>query len=260
MFDYRNQNLDNFDFREFHPIESHLCIDFSGSSLRNTNFSGLNLSTFIFRKCDLENADFMHSNLHGASFDKASLVNARLEKCILTDADLSGADLTIANFKKSVMEGVNLDKADCSFADFTSSNLTSANFYAAFCRGALFNKTYLNKANFFDANLTDAEFEFADIKGAQFHNAVGNMRHVKSIFLNGYPVVYTHDKLFIRDQTFNLDDIWHQDLREHIINTATRGRFIEWWNTWKPYLRKLIMNNPAEQPHTYFNVFKGVNL
>ena len=117
-------------------------------------------------------------------------------------------------------------------------NLTRANLY-----GANLTRANLDGANLDGANLTRANLDGANLDGANLYGASGNLKHLKSVFCETYPVTYTAEVMQIGCQRHKLEDWWSFD-DARIIEMDEKGA-LKWWRTWKPILQQIIATSPA---------------
>ena len=168
--------------------------------------------------------DGERANLTDAVLTRANLRGANLTDAVLTCAVLTRADLTDAD-----MRGANLTDADMRGANLTDAVLTRAVLTRADLRGAV-----LRGANLTDANLT----------GAAYWDTTGDRRYIKSMQLERYSVVYTHDRLQVGCKQYAIEDWWSLD--DDRIASMDPDCALEWWRKWKPVLQQVIELSPAE--------------
>ena len=116
--DLRNSNYSGRDFSG----SSFVGVDFRGSNLSNVNFTGAtfqgvdfrqtNLSGAIFAKSQIQGADFRTANASGACFIGANLTGndfrgANLNRAVFTGANRIGNNFAGVNLSTAVWEGVN---------------------------------------------------------------------------------------------------------------------------------------------------------
>jgi len=142
-------------------------------------------------------------------------------------ANLSGANLSDANLRGANLSDANLSGANLRGANLSDANLRGANLSGAYLRGA-----YLRGANLSDANL----------RGANLSGASGNMREIKAIQADYWPVTYTSTHMQIGCQLHTLDEWWVFD---DAAIRAMDSRALAWWGVWKPILQQIIAASPA---------------
>ncbi len=86
--------------------------DFSGSSMRMTDFTGANLHSASFSHCDLAQAKFVNAHIENADFQRANLFQSSLEKSFLLGANFSYANLYESETRDSETEGATLENAN----------------------------------------------------------------------------------------------------------------------------------------------------
>ena len=74
---------------------------------------------------------------------------------------------------------------------------------------------------------------------------VGNMLEVKSMQVDRWCVVYTHDTMAIGCQQHPLE-LW-RDASDLVIQNMDRMA-MRWWRTWKPIIFQIIEASPAVKP------------
>ena len=141
------------------------------------------------------------------------------ERANLTDAVLTRANLRGANLTDAVLTCAVLTRADLTDADMRGANLTDAD---------------MRGANLTDANLT----------GAAYWDTTGDRRYIKSMQLERYSVVYTHDRLQVGCKQYAIEDWWSLD--DDRIASMDPDCALEWWRKWKPVLQQVIELSPAE--------------
>ncbi|WP_139092992.1 pentapeptide repeat-containing protein, partial [Pseudomonas sp. AU11447] len=141
----------------------------------------------------------------------------------LRDANLRGANLRGANLRGANLRGANLRGANLSDADLSDANLRGANL-----RGA-----NLSGANLRGANLS----ELSSIWGA-----TGNLREVKAIQADIWPVTYTATHMQIGCQFHTLAEWWAFNDEEI---SGMDSKALAWWSVWKPILKQIIDASPA---------------
>ena len=120
-------------WKEGHPDGARA--DFSGRTLKNLNFEGM-------------------------QFDGAKFMNARLENCWMNDTQFGHCDFTGAAFAD-----VSAIAADFDSAVFDGASLERSSFEAAWLEGASFADAALTGCDFRDADMETADFTQADVQG-----------------------------------------------------------------------------------------------
>ena len=176
------------------------------------------------------------------------------ERANLIGADLTGADLNGANLAEANLTGASLIRANLIGANLALANLTGANLTGALLTGANLTGAYLNGACLALANLTEAYLNVAYLNGADLTMAnmtranlrgvFGNLKHIKSIFLERYPIAYTSDILQIGCERHPITDWWGFDQEQ--INEMDGKQAVIWWDRWKCQIKTLIEMSPAE--------------
>ena len=94
-------------------------------------------------------------------------------------------------------------------------------------------RLWLNSGRGERANLSDADLSYA----------VGNLIHLKSIFIERYPITYTADVMQIGCERHAIADWWEFD--DERIGRMDNGA-LEWWKKWLPFIQQAIELSPAE--------------
>jgi hypothetical protein len=152
------------------------------------------------------------------------------ERADLSSADLSSANLRFANLSSADLSSADLSSADLSSADLSSANLSSAD---------------LSSANLRSADLSSADLRSADLRSANLRFAVGNMKEIKSLFLENYPITYTYNYLQIGCERHEISEWWVFDDKA-ILNMDGKTA-LKFWRKWKSYIQQTIELSPAAQ-------------
>ncbi|MCH4575722.1 pentapeptide repeat-containing protein [Achromobacter xylosoxidans] len=157
------------------------------------------------------------------ALEQAVEASAYLGDANLRGADLRGAYLGDANLRGADLRGANLRGANLGGADLRDANLRGAN---------------LGGADLRDANLGGANLgELRGIWGAS-----GNLREIKAIQCDTWPVTYTATHMQIGCQFHELER-WWSFTDEQIARMDSSA--LEWWQKWKPVLHTIITMSPA---------------
>ena len=170
------------------------------------------------------------------------------ERADLRDADLSGADLSGAYLRGAYLRGADLSGADLRGADLSGAYLRDADLSGADLSGAYLRDADLSGADLSGADLRGAYLRGADLSGADLRElgsmwgVTGNLREVKAIQADIWPVTYTATHMQIGCQFHTLAEWW-------AFNDEEIGRMdskaLDWWAVWKPILQKIIETSPA---------------
>ncbi|WP_421721905.1 pentapeptide repeat-containing protein [Achromobacter denitrificans] len=151
------------------------------------------------------------------------MARANLADANLADANLARANLADANLADANLARANLARANLADAKLARANLARAN---------------LARANLARANLADANLaELCGIWGAS-----GNLREVKAIQCDTWPVTYTATHMQIGCQLHALEAWWA--FTDEQINEMACGA-LAWWQKWKPVLHTIVTMSPA---------------
>ncbi len=99
-------------------------LDYTKTDLRESDFSGQDLSDSTFNKTNLRSSNFSNAKLQRVSFFGANLASANLENADMTNCILDSARLTKANLHNAILEGAfstntKFEGANIEGADFT---------------------------------------------------------------------------------------------------------------------------------------------
>ena len=210
-------------------------------------------------RADLQGANLQGANLQRAYLEGANLRGAYLEGANLQRADLQGANLRGANLRGAYLQGADLRDADLRDANLRGANLRDADLQradlrGAYLRGANLQRADLQGANLRDANLRgaylrDADLQRADLEGAKnleavisWNGANGNLREVKAVQCDIWPVTYTAEHLQIGCQLHLITEWWAFGAEEI---QRMDSQASAWWSVWKPILQTIIAASPA---------------
>ena len=133
------------------------------------------------------------------------------------------ADLNRANLSGAYLRDADLNRADLSGAVLRGADLSGADLHGANLHGAYLSGAYLR-----DADLNDT---------------VGNMRHIKSLHLETWPITYTTEVIQIGCQCHTIEE-WKQFDNEAIRKMDEDA--LEFWSKWKDYIFHTIELSPCE--------------
>ena len=120
------------------------------------------------------------------------------------------------------------ERADLSYANLRGANLRGAN---------------LSYANLGDANLRGANLDGANLRElSSIYGLTGNLREVKAIQADIWPVTYTATHMQIGCQLHLLSEWWAFN-DEEISRMDLKA--LDWWAVWKPILKQIIEASPA---------------
>ncbi|WP_219993851.1 pentapeptide repeat-containing protein [Pseudomonas aeruginosa] len=170
-----------------------------------------------------ERADLSGAYLSGAYLSDADLSGAYLSGAYLRDADLSGADLSGAYLRDADLSGAYLSDADLSGAYLSGAYLRDADLSGAYLSGA-----YLR-----DADLSEL---------SSMNGLTGNLREVKAVQADIWPVTYTATHMQIGCQLHLIGEWWEFGDEEI---SGMDPEALAWWAVWKPILKQIIEVSPA---------------
>ena len=157
-----------------------------------------------------------------ANLRSANLRSANLSYANLRSADLSYADLSYASLRSADLSYANLSSADLSYADLRDANL----------RGSFLN----------GSDLRGSDLRGSDMITATANFAIGNMREIKTLLLDVWPVTYTATHLHIGCERHLITEWWDFD-DDRIARMDSNA--LEWWKKWKPVIQQIIEMSPA---------------
>ncbi len=143
----------------------------------------------------------------------------------MTSSELS----EIINNHKEWLENGKGHRANLRGANLECANLECANLEGANLRGA---------------NLEGANLECANLRGANLECATGNMKQVKSVIIETYPVVYTQSHLQIGCEIHEIQE-WWQFSDNRILEMGGKTA-LQFWRKWKDTIKQIIEMSPAE--------------
>ena len=102
-------------------------------------------------------------------------------------------------------------------------------------------------ANLSGANLCGANLRDADLCGANLRRAIGNMREIRTLHLDRWTIIYTHDRLWVGCQTRTITEALSiaPEQAEGIEHAAG-----EWWGRALPIIRQCVEVFPATPTRT----------
>lgn len=118
----------------------------------------------------------------------------------------------------------------------------------AYLRGAYLRDAYLGGANLRGANLGGADLGGANLRGAYLGDLTsiwrtsGNLREIKAIQCDTWPVAYTATHMQIGCQLHKLERWW--SFTDEQIGRMDSSA-LAWWRQWKPILQQIVAMSPA---------------
>ncbi|WPQ34346.1 pentapeptide repeat-containing protein [Achromobacter xylosoxidans] len=182
----------------------------------------------LIARVALEQAVEARANLRDANLRGANLGGAYLGGAYLRGANLGDAYLGDANLGDANLRGANLGGANLGDANLRGANLGGAYLGGAYLRGANLGDAYLRGANLGD---------LAGIWGTS-----GNLREIKAIQCDTWPVTYTATHMQIGCQFHTLES-WWSFTDEQIARMDSSA--LAWWQKWKPVLHTIVTMSPA---------------
>ena len=133
------------------------------------------------------------------------------------------------------------------YANLRSANLRSANLRCADLRCADLISADLSGADLRGANLSGANLYGADLSGANLYGTIGNMKEIKSLQLDTWPVVWIKDQenkttLQIGCQRHPLE-LWEKSDPRWI--AALDFEATAWWGKYRDFILNAVEMFPA---------------
>ena len=126
--------------------------------------------------------------------------------------------------------------------DFIGANLEDANLRGANLWGANLWGAILRGANLWGAILRGANLRGANLEGANLRGVIGNMKEIKFLQLDKWPIAYTADRLQIGCKNHSIEE-WRGFGDEAIAEMDDEA--LDWWRKWKDIILKIIEVSPA---------------
>jgi uncharacterized protein YjbI with pentapeptide repeats len=136
-------------------LERQVLINFSASSLAESDFSGVNAQKGKFDASILRGSDFAGADLSGSSFTSSDLREANFDGTNLTDCTLSANDLAGASFRKTILVRTNLSKSELKGAKFIGVKLIDVKLSLIDLRRTVFEDCIFN----------GVDFKYCDLQG-----------------------------------------------------------------------------------------------
>lgn len=179
---------------------------------------------------------------------RANLSRIDLSEIDLSEVNLSGADLRRVVLSRAVLSGAvlkkaDLRKADLSWAVLNKVDLTEANLDGADLGGAKCIEINLTGADLRRTNLSGTDLNGAILSGADLI-CVGNMKEIRSLHIDRYPIGFTKDILQIGCQTHPIND-WKNFDDKTISEMDVYA--LEWWQKWKDWIFQAVELSFNEQ-------------
>nr|WP_276323654.1 pentapeptide repeat-containing protein [Achromobacter xylosoxidans] len=136
-----------------------------------------------------------------------------------------------------------LGDANLGGAYLGGANLGGANLRGAYLGDANLGGAYLGGANLRGAYLGDANLRGADLGELRsIWGASGNLRELKAVQCDTWPVTYTATHMQIGCQFHTLEAWWSfTDEQIALMDSSA----LAWWQKWKPVLHTIVTMSPA---------------
>ena len=142
-----------------------------------------------------------------------------------------------ANLRSANLRSANLSYADLNYANLSYANLSSADLSYADLRDANLRGSFLN-----GSDLRGSDLRGSDMITATANFAIGNMREIKTLLLDVWPVTYTATHLHIGCERHLITEWWDFD-DDRIARMDIKA--LGWWKKWKDFIRQAIEMSPA---------------
>ena len=136
-------------------LERQVLINFSGSNLPQSDFTGVSVHKGKFEGSALRGSDYSGADLTGSSFKGSDVREANFDGANLTDCNMYANDLRDASFNKSILVRTN----------FSTSGLDGAKFIGVKLTDVKFNQTDLRKTTFENCSYNGVDFNQCDLRG-----------------------------------------------------------------------------------------------
>lgn len=161
--------------------ERPLLMNFSGSTLAETDFAGISAPKRKFSGSDLLGADFSGADLTGSAFSACDARAANFNETNLTDCTFSALDLTDASFDKTILVRTAFSSSKLDGAKFSHAKLIDVKLTTTDLRKTIFEACSFTGVDFKSSDMTglcldeqtfrDVKFDNALLKGASFKGA-----------------------------------------------------------------------------------------
>jgi len=164
--------------------------------------------------------------LGNATLNDMSVFTSKMREANLFVANLSEADLSYSD-----LSNINLRGADLSNANLRNSNLCNADLRNVNLSNTDISNSNLDKANLQGANLHNALMNNVSLEQTNLCNVVGNKQEIKSMHIEEYDIVFTNEKLYIKDRCFSIEK-W-KNFTDDDIKQEGGIKLLHWWAKWK---------------------------
>lgn len=147
--------------KKMHSRTEKIDLNDLSRSMKQFDFSHMDLSEKSFIGEDLEFADFEGADLSFADFTAANLRCANLKKARLYGTIFSNADMKFADIREATLE----------WAHFTDTKLDYANLSGALIRNSFMNRASIEYTSFVGANIESVNLEGTKADHADFKNS-----------------------------------------------------------------------------------------
>lgn len=163
--------------------------------LKDVNFKGAILSTFVLNGIDLQEVYLTKAKLNGTKLIKANLSKCIFKKVEMKNSDLRNSICKKCNFKETILNLSNFFKADLEGSIFEETTGLVTIFERAKLKACNFKETILDLSNFYKADLEGSifetttgvgtNFELANLKACNFKKTILNLSKFLTADLEG---------------------------------------------------------------------------
>jgi uncharacterized protein YjbI with pentapeptide repeats len=136
-----------YHFNNFAELEVEAYLEYCRKGDMRADFSGVDLSAYIFDYMCLKNVCFKGANLTSAFFRETTLTEIDFTEALCDGAYFEDADLEQVCFKRAQLERANLCDTTLWYVDMQEANCSDASFIGALIRDSSFENTNLTNAD-----------------------------------------------------------------------------------------------------------------
>lgn len=154
--------------------QRELLMNFSGSALAQTDFSGITAHNRKFNGSNLCRADFSGADLTGSSFKASDIREANFNGTNLTDCTLYANNLIEASFNKTIFIRTVFSASDLAGAKFSDAKLIDVKLTSTDLRNTVFERCCFSGVDFKSSDLSGLCFEGQSFIDVKFDNGTLN--------------------------------------------------------------------------------------
>ncbi len=144
--DFQGEPLININLSSLNCF--HLGVNFSGSIIKDSDFSNSSFSDAFFKKSILYRVDLSNAVFNNVSFDGAVFIHVKAKAAVFKDCSFQDIRIHDSNFDEAVMSGSFFIAATLSKCSFENTDLSCSSFAYAGIRGISFLHSNLDQADF----------------------------------------------------------------------------------------------------------------